>query len=111
MDKAEATRAAYVREVIRSYSTTPCVVGRIRRSDRELAGRLFDRGVPLYAVLNAFLIAAARRVRHNAFASALPAIRSLHYFEGVIDEMLTRPPGPRDMDECRRLLGLGEPPL
>lgn len=97
-------RAAYVREVLQRYLQTPGVAGHVRLADRRLAQALYDQRVPLYAVQNAFIVAAARRVRHNAFATPLPPIRSLCYFREVIREMLERPPGFRDIDQMRRLL-------
>jgi hypothetical protein len=97
-------RQTYVRAVLDLYLATPGVLGRIRRADRDLAGKLFDRRVPLYAVENALLLAAARRVKHNAFASPLPPVRSLHYFLDPIQEVLERPPGPRDIDALRQVL-------
>ena len=97
-------RAVYVREVLRLYRATPGVLGHVRRADRQLAAALFDRGVPVFAVENAFLVAAARRVLNNAFATPLPSIRSLYYFAGVIEEMLARPLGYRDIDDLRARL-------
>jgi len=80
------------------------VSGCVRRADRQLAGELFDRRVPLYAVDYAFIVAAARRIRHNAYSTPLPPVRSLHYFRGVIEEMLERPPGYREIDALRQIL-------
>jgi hypothetical protein len=107
----QATQNAYVRELLRAYVATPGVLGCVRRADRELAGRLYDQCVPLYAIQNALLVAAARRLRNNAFDTPLPPIRSLHYFLPVLKEILDRPPGPRDIQRLRRILGIGEPPL
>jgi hypothetical protein len=97
-------RAAYVREVIRRYLQTPGVAGRVRHADRFLAAALYDEGIPLYAVQYAFIVAAARRVRHNAFSTPLPPIRSLWYFREVIREMLDRPPGFREIEQMREAL-------
>jgi hypothetical protein len=99
-----AARARYVRELLRQYLATPGVAGNVRRSDRAFAASLFDEGVPLYAVEHAFLVAAARRVRHNAYSTPLPAIRSLWYFRDVIREMLERPLGYRELDLLRETL-------
>jgi hypothetical protein len=103
-------RQAYVRAVLDLYLATPGVLGRIRRADRELAGRLFERRVPLYSVENALILAAARRVKHNAFATPLPPVRSLHYFLEPIQEVLDRPPGPRDVDALRQILAAATRP-
>jgi hypothetical protein len=97
-------RRRYVAEVLRLYVATPGVAGHVRRADRAFAGWLLDQGVPLYAVEHALVVAAARRIRHNAFPTPLPAIRSLHYFREVIREMLERPPGPRDLEQMRDAL-------
>ena len=107
----DAARHDYVAEVLRAYRTTPGVAGHVRRADRELAAQLFDNRIPLYAVTNALIIAAARRIRHNAFSTPLPAVRSLHYFVAVIREVLERPPGTREIDELRRTLRLQDPRL
>ncbi len=107
-DRGDDTRGRYVAELLRLYVVTPGVAGHVRRTDRDFAGWLFDQGVPLYAVEHAFLVAAARRIRHNAFATPLPAIRSLHYFRDVIREMLERPPGPRDLEQMSAILRQGD---
>jgi hypothetical protein len=94
-------RAAYVREVLRLYRATPTVLGHVRRADRDFAAALFDRGVPLFAVENALLVGAARRVLNNASGATPPPIRSLHYFSALVEELLDRPLGYRDLDELR----------
>lgn len=97
-------RARYVREVLRLYRATPTVLGHVRKADRAFAATLFDRGVPLFVVENALLVGASRRVLNNACAEPLPPVRSLHYFAAIIDEMLRRPLGYRDLDELRHRL-------
>lgn len=104
MPSASDSRAAYVREVLRRYLETPGVAGRVRHADRTFAAALYNQGVPLYVVQYAFIVAAARRVRHNAFSTPLPPIRTLWYFREVIREMLERPPGPRDIEQMRGVL-------
>jgi hypothetical protein len=103
-DISEHPRAAYVREVLRLYLETPGVAGRVRRADRSFAASLYDQRVPLYAVQYAFIVAAGRRLRNNAFSTPLPPIRSLWYFRKVIREMLERPPGFREIEQMRHLL-------
>jgi hypothetical protein len=100
----EPLRQRYVRELLRLYVATPGVAGRVRRADRQLAQALYDHNVPLYAVANAFIVAAARRVRHNAYSTPPPPIQSLHYFRNVIREMLERPPGHREIEQLRQSL-------
>ncbi len=103
-DQRKAARQRYVQELLRLYLATPGVAGRVRRADRDLARTLFEQNVPLYAVANAFIVAAARRVRHNAYSTPMPPIQSLHYFRAPIREMLERPPGYRDIEQLRQLL-------
>lgn len=97
----ESTRARYVRAVLALYRATPTALGHVRGADRVLAGELYDRGVPLYRVEDALLVAAARRVLNNAFSTPLPPIRSLAYVLPVLTELQHRPLGPRDIDELR----------
>lgn len=101
----------YVKALLALYVQTPGVLGRIRRADRLLARQLFEQQIPIYAVQNAFIVGAARREQHNAFSTPLPPIRSLHYFLELFREMLERPLGYRDIDELRRSLRIGPPPL
>lgn len=93
------SRQRYAAEVIRLYRSTPTVLGRVRQTDHDLALRLFDEGVPLYAVRNALLLGAARRVLHNGFSTPMPPVRSLHYFVPILREVLERPPGHRELDQ------------
>ena len=72
-----------------AYRATPGTCGVVRKPDRVLAVQLFERGVPLAAVENALVLAAARRLIRPADAPPLGMIRSLAYFPPVIDEVLT----------------------
>lgn len=111
MTSDAAARDRYVQAVLDLYRTVPGVLGRVRRADRDLADRLFHNRVPLYAVRNAFIVAAARRIRNNAFATPLPPVRSLHYFLPVLRDVIERPPGYRDIDEMLQVLSRERPPL
>jgi hypothetical protein len=57
--------------VLDAYRTTPGTYGVIRRPDRLLAAHLHERGVPVEAVENAFVLAAARRMARTADAYRL----------------------------------------
>lgn len=92
-------RQHYAAEVIRLYRSTPTVLGRVRQTDRNLALQFFDQGVPFYAVRNALLLGAARRVLHNGFSTPMPPVRSLHYFVPILREVLQRPPGYRELEQ------------
>lgn len=89
----------YVSEIIRLYRATPTVLGRVRAADHMLARRLYDERVPIYAVRNALILGAARRVLHNGFSTPMPPVRSLHYFVPLVREVMDRPPGYREMEQ------------
>jgi len=77
----------YVRQVLEEYRKTPGTMGTIRRPDRMLAAQLFQRGVPVSVIENAFVLAATRRLMRPADAPPLGPIRSLAYFLPVIEEV------------------------
>ena len=78
----------YVRRLLEAYRATPGTSGAVHRADRLLAAQLHERGVPLEAVENAFVLAATRRMIRSAGAVPLGTIRSLAYFSPVIEEVL-----------------------
>jgi hypothetical protein len=78
----------YVRRLLEAYRATPGTCGAVRRPDRLLAAQLHERGVPLEAVENALILAAARRLARPTDAPPLGTIRSLAYFAPVIEEVL-----------------------
>lgn len=103
--KGEDPRSQYVGAVLAQYRATPTVLGHVRRTDRDLAAALYDRGVPLYLLREALLVAAARRVLNNAFATVPPPpIRALAYVLPVLTELEHRPLGPRDIDDLAHRL-------
>ena len=77
----------YVRKLLDAYRTTPGTTGTVRQPDRLLAAQLYQRGVPLTAVENALVLAAARRMARPEGAPPLGTIRSLAYFSPVIEEV------------------------
>jgi hypothetical protein len=79
----------YVRKLLNTYRATPGTTGTVRQPDRLLAAQLFQRGVPLTAVENALVLAAARRLVRPEGAAPLGTVRSLAYFSPVIEEVLT----------------------
>ena len=78
----------YIHRVLEAYRNTPCTTGTVLRPDRTLAAQLFQRGVPVSVIENAFVLAAMRRLMRPADAPPLGAIRSLAYFLPVIEEVL-----------------------
>jgi hypothetical protein len=99
----------YVRQVLQAYCATPGTAGVARRSDRIFAARLHDRGVPLTAVENALILAAARRSARPAHAPPLGTIRSLAYFAPVIDEVMQLKVGPEYFRHLRNKLQRSTP--
>jgi hypothetical protein len=77
----------YIHQVLEAYRTTPGTTGTVRRPDRVLAGQLYQRGVSVNVIENAFVLAATRRLMRPADATPLGAIRSLAYFLPVIEEV------------------------
>jgi hypothetical protein len=88
VEEKQIGREKYIQAVLGAYRQTPGTAGTIRRPDRLLAAQLYERGVPLCAVENAFVLAAARRLMRPADALPLSTIRSLAYFSPVIEEVL-----------------------
>jgi len=78
----------YIRQVLDAYRKTPGTMGTVRRPDRMLAAQLYQRGVAVSAIENAFVLAAVRRLMRPADAPPLGTIRSLAYFLPVIEEVL-----------------------
>ena len=78
----------YVRRILEAYRATPGTCGAVRRPDRLFATQLHQRDVPLEAVENALVLAAARRTIRPEGAAPLGTIRSLAYFAPVIEEVL-----------------------
>jgi hypothetical protein len=99
MDSAE-----YIRRVLDAYCATPGTCGVARKPDRAFALALHAGGVPLTAVENAFVLAAARRSVRAVDAPPLGTIRSLAYFGPVIEEVLHSTVGQAYYDYLRRRL-------
>ncbi|MEK7754371.1 MAG: hypothetical protein AAB403_20670 [Planctomycetota bacterium] len=83
--------ATYVAAVIVLYVELPETPLCASVQDQRLARRLHDRNVPLRLVETALLLASLRRLIRPAEALPLPPIRSLAYFQPVIDELLDHP--------------------
>ena len=82
----------YVQRILDLYRDTPGTSGRVRTADRHLANSLYQRQVPLSTVRAALLLTVSRRTfRSSPDAEPLPTIRSLHYFQHVIQELLDKP--------------------
>ena len=102
-------RHEYIRRLLEAYRATPGTCGAVRRPDRLLAAQLHERGVPIEAVENALILAAARRMTRPADAPPLGIIRSLAYFSPVIEEVLRLPVAPEYFRHLRSSIARSTP--
>jgi hypothetical protein len=93
---------SYVTAVLTLYLGLPETPLRATSQDRRLASQLHDHRVALSVVESAFLLASIRRLARPADVPALSPIRSLAYFQPVIDELLSNP-APANYTEYLRL--------
>ena len=68
----------YIHQIPEAYRKTPGTAGTVRRPDRVLATQLYQRGVSVSVIENAFVLAATRRLMRPADAAPLGTIRSLN---------------------------------
>lgn len=81
----------YVRTVLDAYRRAPGTTGHLRPADRRLARDLYERGVAVDTVLDAILLASARRFLNASPSLMPPTIRSFAYFRDLIEELLRKP--------------------
>jgi hypothetical protein len=103
------SRRLYVQRVLDLYRLAPGTSGQLRRSDRQLAGTLHDRGVSLEMVYAAMILAVARRTFRSESAPPLAPIATLHYIRPVIDELIAAPPEPGYLSYIRYKLATVAP--
>ena len=103
------SRRLYVQRVLHLYRLAPGTSGQLRRSDRQLAGALHDRGVSLEIVYAALILAVARRTFRSESAPPLAPIATLHYIRPLIDELIAEPPEPGYLNYIRYKLATGAP--
>ena len=99
-----ASQEEFIRRVLEAYRKTPGTMGTVRRPDRVVALQLYQRGVSVSAIENAFVLAAMRRQMRPADAPPLGTIRSLAYFLPVIEEELGLRISPEYFQHVRRKL-------
>jgi hypothetical protein len=95
---------AYLTAVLALYRSTIGTTGLVRSSDRRLAAELYQRGVSLQTIEHAFLLATLRRLVRPRDKEPLPTVRSLAYYQGVIDELKAAPLDPTYASYLRRKL-------
>ena len=82
---------SYVRTILRLYQNLPETPAQPNSRDCLCAYQLQQRGVPLALIESAFLLGSLRRLLRPHGAPSLPPIRSLAYFQPVIEELLHTP--------------------
>src|SRR5580698_6571804 len=83
--------ALYVAAVLTIYVDLPDTPLRASVPDQRQARSWFDRGVPLSVIETALLLAHLRRTTRPTDMPTLPRIRSLAYFQPVVEELLENP--------------------
>ena len=91
----------YVADVLLLYMELPETPLRTGVQDQWRARRWHDLGVSLRVVESAFLLGSLRRLLRPADAPPLSPIRSLAYFQPVLDELIANPPPDNYLDYLR----------
>ena len=81
----------YVASVLNLYLQLPETPLKASSNDGQTAAALHARGVPLFAVESALMLASVRRLGRSPDMPPLSPIRSLAYFLPVIQELLDNP--------------------
>ena len=97
-----AAGPAYAAAVLALYLDLPDTPLRLSARDHWLARRLHEQGVPFAVVESALLLATLRRLIRPADLPPLPPIRSLAYFQPVIEELQQQPLPESYLDYLRR---------
>lgn len=88
---SSADALAYQLAIIGIFLDLPDTPVYISLSDRQLARRWCEQGIPLRTVETALLLGSLRRLLRPAAALPLAPIRSLAYFQPVVQELLQTP--------------------
>ena len=98
------SRDEYVVRVLGFYLELPQTPDRASTQDQQCAQWLFTQGVPLEMVETALGLASLRRLLRPALSPPLPRIRSLAYFQPVLEELRRQPAPAGYLDYLRRKL-------
>lgn len=96
-------RTLYLTRVLDDYRRLPGTLHRVLQEDRRRASALYDDGVGLQTVKDAFVLVIARR-SFRADTAPLEPIRSLTYLLPLIQELRRSPPPPNYLRHLRRKL-------
>ena len=91
MTPSDSGTAAYVAAIIACYLELPETPVSATLQDHRQAHRWHDQGVPLELAESALLLASLRRLIRPADLPPLSPIRSLAYFQPVLDELQVHP--------------------
>jgi hypothetical protein len=83
--------ALYTATVLTLYLDLPDTPLRASIQDQRLVQRLFETGVPISLVEAALLLASLRRLCRPSDVPPLPRVRSLAYFQPIIQELQEHP--------------------
>ena len=83
--------ALYVSAVLMLFVDLPDTPLRTSVADQRQARLWFDRGIPLEVLETALMLASLRRKARPTDAMPLPRIRSLAYFQPIVEELLANP--------------------
>jgi hypothetical protein len=97
----ESDPAAYVAAIIACYVELPETPMSATLQDHRHAGRWHEQGIPLQLAESALLLASLRRLIRPAGLPSLSPIRSLAYFQPVVDELRVHPMPANYLDYLR----------
>jgi len=88
----QSNAAMYVTTVLNFYVELPDTPERTNARDQRQARDWFDRSVPLAVVEAALMLGSLRRRLRPADAPRLSGVRSLAYFQPIVEELIENPP-------------------
>jgi hypothetical protein len=97
----DTNAADYISAVLTLYLGLPETPLRASPQDKRHASQLSHRGVSLPVIESAFLLASLRRLLRPADLPPRSPVRSLAYFQPVIDELLANPAPDSYLDYLR----------
>jgi hypothetical protein len=98
---SDSDPAAYVAAIIACYLELPETPISATLQDHRQAHRWHEQGVPLQLAESALLLASLRRLVRPADLPPLSPIRSLAYFQPVVDELRLHPMPANYLDYLR----------